>query len=73
MTFEEVLGYNYLYADGYKGFWKNPITIQHPLAITEIVAWDGSIILVISGSNEIVNVLIKKNASANVLEEYNKT
>lgn len=72
VALEKVLGYNYPYADGYKGFWENPITVQHPLAITEIVAWDGSIILVISKSNEIVNTLMKENAFANDLEEYNR-
>lgn len=70
---EEVLGYNYPYADGYKGFWENPIKVQHPLAITEIVAWDGSLILLISKNNEIVNILMKKNLFAKDLEEYNRT
>lgn len=68
---EEVLKYDYPYADGYKGFWKNPITVQHPLAVSEIVAWDGSIILVIAKKNEVVNALIKENAFAQDLETYN--
>ena len=70
---EEVLEYNYPYADGYKGYWENPITVQHPLAITEVVAWDGSIILVISENNEIVNTFIENNVFVNDLEEYNRT
>lgn len=72
VALEEVLEYNYPYADGYKGFWENPITVQHPLAITEIAAWDGLIILVISKSNEIVNTFMKENVFANDLEEYNR-
>lgn len=68
---KEVLKYNYPYADGYKGFWKNPITLQHPLAVTEVVAWDGSIILVIAKKNEVVNTFIEKNSFAQDLEEYN--
>lgn len=67
----EVLKYNYPYADGYKGFWKNPISVQHPLAISEIVAWDGSIILVIAKKNEIVDMLMEKNSFAQDLETYN--
>lgn len=72
VSLEEVLEYNYPYADGYKGFWENPITVQHPLAIIEVVAWDGSIILVISENNEIVNTLIENNVFVNDLEEYNR-
>ena len=33
MPVEEVLKYDLPYADGYAGFWENPITIQHPLDI----------------------------------------
>ncbi len=68
---KEVLKYDYPYADGYKGFWENPITVQHPLAISEIVAWDGLIILVISKNNQIVNTIMKKNDFAQDLEIYN--
>ena len=67
----EVLKYSYPYADGYTGFWKNPITVQHPLAISEIVAWDGALILVIAKKNEIVNTIMKKNVLAQDLEKYN--
>ena len=35
----QVLSYGLPYADGYTGFWKNPISIQHPMADIEIVAW----------------------------------
>ena len=72
VALEAVLGYDYPYADGYKGFWENPIKIQHPLAISEIVAWDGSIILMISKNNELVNAFMKKNVYAKDLEEYNR-
>lgn len=73
VTFEAVSGYNYPYADGYKGFWRNPIRIQHPLANSEIVVWDGSLILLISKNNEIVNIFMEKNISAKDLEEYNRS
>ena len=29
---EKILQYDLPHADGYAGFWKNPVTIQHPLA-----------------------------------------
>lgn len=73
ITLEEVLKYKYPYADGYSGFWENPITIQHPLATTEIVAWDGSKVLVISKKEELANTLLQKNDSAKDLEEYNQS
>ena len=61
----------YPYADGYKGFWENPIALQHPLAVSEIVVWDGSLILVISKKSEVVNALIENNTFAQDLEKYN--
>ena len=67
---KEILKHNSPYADGYKGFWTNPITLQHPLAVTEITAWDGLTILVITKNNEIVNTLIEKHAFAQDLENY---
>ena len=68
---EEVLKYDYPYADGYKGFWENPIALQHPLAVSEIVVWDGLLILVISKKSEVVNALIDNNTFAQDLEKYN--
>lgn len=72
VALEEVLKYDYPYADGYKGFWKNPINVQHPLAISEIAIWDGSIILMISKNNEIIYTLMGKNVYAKDLEDYNR-
>lgn len=68
---EEVLKYDYSYADGYKGFWKNPIGLQHPLAVSEVVAWDGSLILVISKKDEVINALIQDSVMVQDLEKYN--
>ncbi len=45
---QEVLSYGLPYADSYDGFWKNPVSIQHPLAELEIVAWDSTLTLLIS-------------------------
>lgn len=68
---EEVLNYDMPYADGYKGFWKNPVSIQHPLAELEIVAWDGRLLLVISKDENIIETIKKKEVSAQDLEKYN--
>lgn len=71
VEFEEVLKYDLPYADGYTGFWKNPVSIQHPLAKMEIVAWDGSLILILSSKNEVVERIMKDNIEAQDLETYN--
>ena len=52
---EDVLRYPLPYADEYGGFWKNPLSIQHPLASTEIVAWDSGSTMLFSKRKEIVN------------------
>lgn len=53
-TVKEVLEYELPYADGYKGFWKEAISIQHPLASIEMVAWDASCTLLISREESII-------------------
>ena len=68
---EDVLKYDFPYADGYDGFWKNPLSIQHPLAEIEIVAWDSSLTLLISKDDEIVNTFMKNKPYAKDLEKYN--
>lgn len=67
----QVLQYEMPYADGYPGFWKNPISIQHPLAVTEIVAWDASSVLVISEGDKIVEDFLEFFPLAEDLELYN--
>lgn len=44
----DILKYELPYADGYKGFWEEHITLQHPLASIELVAWDSTCTLLIS-------------------------
>ena len=68
---KEVLNYDFPYADGYTGFWKNPLSIQHPLAKMEIVFWDDSVILVISKENKTIETIMKKKVVAKDLEIYN--
>ena len=54
ISLEEVLKYQLPEADGYSGFWKNPISIQHPLAEIELVAWDSSLTILISKKDTII-------------------
>jgi hypothetical protein len=51
---EKVLEYPFPEADGYSGFWHNPITMQHPLAKIEIVPWDSGLTLFFSKDKELV-------------------
>jgi hypothetical protein len=55
ITLEEVLSYPYPEADGYPGFWHNPLSMQHPLATIEIVPWDSSLVLFFSRKKELVD------------------
>ena len=43
---KDILEYKLPENDMYPGFWKNPLTIQHPLAKIEIVAFDSSYTLI---------------------------
>lgn len=67
----EILKYPLPYADGYKGFWKNPITMQHPLAIIEIVPWDSSLTLLYSKNKELVMDFMEFFPLSEELSAYN--
>ncbi|MCL2611391.1 MAG: hypothetical protein FWE02_06915 [Defluviitaleaceae bacterium] len=54
------------------GFWKNPISIQHPLAEIEIVPWDSMLVLFISKDEEYTLLFKEKFPDAQDLEEHNK-
>jgi len=68
---EEVLKHGFPYADGYTGFWKSPVTIQHPLADVEIVPWDSSLTLIISKDDNIINDFRSAFPLSEDLEEHN--
>lgn len=69
---DEILKYPLPYADGYSGFWKNPLSIQHPLADVEIVPWDSSLTLLIAKDKELVDMYRKKFPLSEDLERYNE-
>lgn len=68
---EKVLEEKFPKADGYTGFWKNPISIQHSCAEIEIVAWDGSMTILISKNDDIIDRIKNSNPMAEDLEKYN--
>lgn len=55
ISLKEILTYSMPYADMYKGFWVNPVSVQHPLAEIEIVPWDSSCTLIMSRHDRIVD------------------
>ena len=67
----EILKYEFPYADGYGGFFFFVITIQHPLACIEIVAWDSGLTLIISKKSEIVEKFREMFPLSKDLAEYN--
>lgn len=68
---DNVLEHKLPYADGYAGFWKNPISIQHPLAEMEIVAWDSGLVLLISKNEEIIEDFMSYFPLTENLADYN--
>lgn len=71
LTKEEILKYPLPQCDGYTGFWNNPVSMQHPLAEMEIVAWDSSLTIFISKDDTIIDTVMYNNALAENLEIYN--
>lgn len=69
---EEIMHYSSPYADGYTGFWINPISIQHPLAHIELVLWDGYLILLISKDDCVIDSFQHAYPNAQDLAAYNK-
>ena len=67
---DEILKYPFPEADG-EGFWKNPPSIQHPLASIEIVPWDSSCVLLLSTEKEIIEKFKKAFSKCQDLSEYN--
>lgn len=72
ISLSEILSYSYPYADGYKGFWKNPLSLQHPLASVEIVAWDSSLTLCFSKNEDLVKDFLNYFPLSEDLAIYNR-
>lgn len=71
VSLEQVLEHPLPYAGEYEGFWKNPLTIQHPLAEVELVSWDSSATLVLSRRRELVDDYRRYSPLSEDLAQYN--
>lgn len=71
ISLSEILLYPHPGADGYGGFWRNPVSIQHPLATVEIVPWDSSLTLCISKNEGLVKDFLKFFSLSEDLSVYN--
>jgi hypothetical protein len=71
IVLEKVLSYPLPLSDEYEGFWKNPVSRQHPLATMEIVPWDSSLVLVISKEEKILSDFKKYFPICEDLVSYN--
>lgn len=70
ISLEEILKYPLPYADGYPGFWKLPISMQHPLASMEIVPWDASLVLLFSKKAETADKFRTRFPKCEDLSQY---
>lgn len=69
---DEIMKYPLPYANGYKGFWQNPLSLQHPLASVEIVPWDSSLTLVLSENRDIIDLYRRAFPLSKDLSKYNE-
>lgn len=67
---EHILEYKFPKADGNTELWQNPISMQHPLAEIEIIAWDSSMTIIICKNDAIIECLKNNNPLAEDLETY---
>lgn len=72
IPFEEIMKHPLPYANEYEGFWKNPLSIQHPLASVEIVPWDSMLTLILSDDKNIVAEYMSAFPLSRDLAEYNE-
>ena len=67
----DVRSYPKPYADGYRGFWLPQLSMQHPLADFEIVAWDGCSLLFFTRDHALYLEFMKQFPDAKDLQKYN--
>ena len=67
----EVLKYGIPCEDNYNEYFKNPLTLQHPLSCIEIVPFDSTFMMILSKDKEIVNSFMKVYSYSQNLEKYN--
>ena len=70
---ETILKYKLPKARENSKIWQNPISMQHPLSVMEIIAWDSSMTVVISKCDDVINQLKSDKPWAEDLEQYNNS
>ena len=66
----DVLKYTLPSAEDYDGFWRKPISMQHPLAKIEIVPWDSSMTMIFSDDKGIIDNFREAYPFSEDIEEY---
>ena len=58
--------------EDYGKYFKNPLSVQHPLASIEIVPFDSAYVMLLSKDKKIVDDFMRVYTKSEWLEEYNK-
>ena len=66
----DVLEHDLPYAEDYEGFWRKPVSMQHPLSKIEIVPWDSSMTMIFSDDKSIIDSFRKAYPQSEDFEEY---
>lgn len=72
LTLDKILKQPLPYADGNPNFWMNPLTIQHPLAQIEIVAFDSTLTLFLANDPVLTNRFLTSFPDSEDLQEQNE-
>ena len=67
---EQILQYALPEAEGNSRIWHRPITLQHPLAELELIAWDSTETVLISKDDTIAERLIQQYDFVENMENY---
>lgn len=66
---DNILKYKLPHAEGNTRIWQEPVSIQHPFAEIEIVAWDSSMTILISKNDDIIEKVKNNNTLAEDFEK----
>lgn len=69
---EEVLKYPLPSAQDYNGYYRNPVSLQHPLSSVEIISHDSSCTLIISKDKAVTDLYSKRYPKAEELAAFNQ-
>lgn len=73
ITMEDVLKNPLPSAEDYNGYYKNPVSLQHPFSSVEIVPCDSSWTLIISKDKAIIDSYLKSYPKSEDLSLFNQT